>query len=181
MKSKEVRKNILHALYEERSKFMVTPDDLLNAINVSDIELDTEIRYLSDKGLVKIKGEFMGRMLNFAGVQITAIGIDAVEDPDSFGKIFSLNINQVNADNGSSVSAAIVDQGTNNTYQDIETVGFDVGMINKGKNNKVTNFNSSRKGIFASTSERPNWWMQIVIAVIAGLIVVGSAYYLGWS
>ena len=91
MEPKEIRMSILKVLYDKRDKFYVSTEDLMAIIPVAEKELDQEIRYLDDKGYLKIMSEFCGKeYLNFPGIKITSFGIDLVENPDEFNNLFSI-------------------------------------------------------------------------------------------
>ncbi|MCK4592030.1 hypothetical protein KAT63_01150 [Candidatus Parcubacteria bacterium] len=97
--TKEIRKNILEILYDLRHKFMVEVNELQENLvkrgfDLKEYELDQEIHYLDGKCFAEIKAEFMGKkFLNFHGVKITEDGIDLVEDPEEFGKMFTIKVN----------------------------------------------------------------------------------------
>jgi hypothetical protein len=94
MNPKEIRKKILRDLYDKRSDDFTEPEKLVAVVGVSEQALDTEIRYLEGKHLLKIMGEYMGKQfLNFAGLKITSHGIDVVENPDEFNRLFTIKIN----------------------------------------------------------------------------------------
>jgi hypothetical protein len=95
MKPKEIRKKILEALYEHRADSMGMQTENLSSVlkDIDDKTLHQEISYLEQKNWVKTSGEYMGKQyLNFSFVGITAWGVDLVEDPEEFGKIFSISI-----------------------------------------------------------------------------------------
>ena len=126
MKPKEVRQKILEAAYEHRhDSFGIQTEDLEKRLpDVDEKTLHQEITYLEQKNWVEVKGKFMGKQyLNFSAVAITAWGIDLVEDPEEFGKIFSINLHQNNFGdiNGSNISinSQYVSQVISN--QDAET------------------------------------------------------------
>lgn len=185
MNPKELRKKILECLYEKRSEFDVDPSELFERMNVSEPELDMEIRYLEEKGFVRIISSFMGKpYLNFCGVKITANGIDLVEDPDEFNKLFSIKIDthfgdvhhtevNVNSKNRNQ-SIGILNEGNENTFQNIETEGFDIGIHDKGKKTKVINFKGLRK-------KSKKWWVETLLTIVGGLIVACLVYYFGWN
>jgi hypothetical protein len=99
MKPKEIRQKILEAAYEHRhDDFGIETDELERKLpNVDEKTLHQEISYLEQKNWVNIKGKFMGKQyLNFSAVAITAWGVDLVEDPEEFGRVFSINLHQNN-------------------------------------------------------------------------------------
>jgi|GEM_PF-6529415 len=76
----EIRKSILQSLHERRSDDFVEPEKMLEVIGATEESLDTEIRYLEERGLLTVMGEYLGkRFLNFAGVKLSARGVDEVE------------------------------------------------------------------------------------------------------
>lgn len=72
----------------------------------------------------------------------------------------------------------IIDEGEDNVYDNIETEGFDIGFLNKGKNNTITN---SRFYIAKTISWAHSWWWQILSGLI--VVVLGGyfLYLLAWS
>ncbi len=188
MTTKEIRKKILEILYRDRAKDFIRPDSLLSEIAIKEEELDNEIRYLSEKYYIRIIGEFMGqKFLNFSGLKITADGIDLVEDPEEFNKLFTLKINNfgnlqdsnVNIDsNKTKQTTGIIEEGQENYYKNIETEGFEVGIHNKGKKTNIVNYKatSNKKKKWFET-----WWgitiLSIITAVIAGFLI----YKFGWN
>jgi uncharacterized protein (TIGR02391 family) len=68
-----------------RSEFYVSPETLVNSLNVTEEMLDQEINYLEGKGFVEIVGgRYCGKKyLNFPGVKLTASGIDKVEEENN--------------------------------------------------------------------------------------------------
>lgn len=95
MKPKEIRRRILEIVYKYRhDDFGIEPSQLEKLLkNVDEKTLHQEIAYLEQKNLVVTKGRFIGKpYLNYSAVAITAWGIDLVEDPDKFGRLFSINI-----------------------------------------------------------------------------------------
>ena len=184
MNTKEIRKKILELLYQNRSEFFVKPSLLLEKLDYSDEQLDNEIRYLSEKGYVKIMSEFCGqRFLSFTGLKLTANGVDLVEDPDEFNKLFTVKINNfgnldnsnVNIDsNKNRQTTGIIDEGQEN----IETEGFDVGIHNKGKRINIVNYkgiNNIRKKWFET------WWGRTILTVITAVIAGFMIYKFGWN
>jgi len=97
-KSKEIRKIILETLYNHRQDDLLRIDDFSEELKKKNLEIDErtlhgEIKYLKEKILVDTMGDFCGKeYLHFSGLKITAYGIDLVEDPEEFGKLFSINI-----------------------------------------------------------------------------------------
>jgi len=188
MTTKEIRKKILEILYRDRSENFIKPEKLVSEIKITEEELDNEIRYLSEKYYIRIMGEYMGkRFLNFSGLKITADGVDLVEDPDEFNKLFTFKINNfsnlqnsnVNIEsNKSKTTTGIIEEGQENYYENIETEGFDVGIHNKGKKTNIVNYksvNNIKKKWFET------WWgitiLTVITAVIAGFII----YKFGWN
>lgn len=99
MKPKEIRRKILEAAYEYRhDNFGITTEQLQQALpSVDEKTLHQEISYLEQKNWLSVKGKFMGKQyLNYSAVAITAWGVDLVEDPEEFGKMFAINIHQNN-------------------------------------------------------------------------------------
>lgn len=93
MNPKDLRKKILNILYQKRGEDFVGPEVLSGVLSVSDADIDPEVRYLEEKGLLRIMGEYMGqRYMNFAGIKITAHGVDLVENPDEFNKLFTIHV-----------------------------------------------------------------------------------------
>jgi hypothetical protein len=98
-KSKEIRKEILETLYNHRQDGLIPigkfQDELkARSLNIDDRALHGEIIYLKEKWLLELGAEFCGKeYLNFAFLKITSQGIDLVEDPEEFGKLFSIKIN----------------------------------------------------------------------------------------
>lgn len=95
MKPREIRKRILEAAYEYRhDDFGIETKMLEEKLpNVDEKTLHQEISYLEQKNLVNIKGKFMGKAyLNYMAIAISAWGIDLVEDPEEFGRLFSVKI-----------------------------------------------------------------------------------------
>lgn len=95
MKPKEIRRKILETTYEYRHDDFGIETRQLESIlkNVDEKTLHQEITYLEQKNLLTTKGRFMGKpYLNYIAVAITAWGIDLVEDPNEFGRLFSINI-----------------------------------------------------------------------------------------
>jgi len=191
MNPKEIRKSILEVLYKNRSKDFFSPNDLLNELKISDEELDNEIRYLSEKYFIKIVGgEFCGQQfLNFVGVKITADGVDLVEDPEEFRKLFTIKVNNnnfgdinhsnlnVNSENNKQ-TVGIIDEGVNTVYKNIETEGFDVGMHNKGKGISVKDFKGyGKKG----KRWQETWWGITIITFASALLVGFLIFWFGWN
>lgn len=95
MKPKEIRRKILETTYEYRHDDFGIETRQLESIlkNVDEKTLHQEVIYLEQKNFVTTKGRFMGKpYLNYSAVAITAWGIDLVEDPNEFGRLFSINI-----------------------------------------------------------------------------------------
>jgi hypothetical protein len=98
MNAKEIRKTILDKLYQDRSEPVVTVSDIqaLFTPPLADNILHREIEYLDAKGLAEIRERTLDKKyLSFWGARITAEGIDLCEDPDSYGQLFSVNINNI--------------------------------------------------------------------------------------
>ncbi|NQE53168.1 hypothetical protein C5S29_06210 [ANME-1 cluster archaeon GoMg3.2] len=83
MEDKEIRTEILNALREEYNKNphgIVMKVKLLSELNISENELERNIKYLSDKGLIDVKwflGGGTGAKIFFA--KINSYGIDRLE------------------------------------------------------------------------------------------------------
>lgn len=156
MNPKTLRKQILKALYAKRAEDFTGPQDLLSEIKVSEDSLDIEIRYLEEKYLVNIIGKSMGkRYLNFAGVKITADGVDLVEDPEEFNKMFTIKIH-------------------NNQFGDLKhsNVSIDSGNVNQSTASK-------------SIDKIRKWYEKPLGRIFIGLVVlvVGASvvYIIGWN
>ncbi|MDD5083338.1 MAG: hypothetical protein PHT88_00175 [Candidatus Moranbacteria bacterium] len=124
MGPKDIRKKILEMLYSQRSGFMVKTDDLINSFKpkLDDPILHQEIEYLKGKGFLETQAEFMGReYLYFAGLKITPIGIDLVENPEEFGKLFNVHIN-----NFGNISQSNVVASSSNINQSINVQTNDI-------------------------------------------------------
>lgn len=98
MHPKEIRRSVLEILYESRADFMVNTEELVESLKQKGMELDErtlhgELNYLDEKGFIKKVGSFNQKYLNFIGLGITAYGVDLVEDPEEFSKLFSIKIN----------------------------------------------------------------------------------------
>ena len=158
MDFKEIRKIILEFLYDRRSDFGVNPRDLLTSIGISDKVLDTEIRYLEGKGLVRVSDRCMmgGNPLNFVDVKITSEGIDLVEDPEKFDKLFTIKISNNNFGN---VNNGILSIGSGSAEQ---TISSSLSKEEKRWHQK--------------------WWMQfIVFPLLVGLSIAFLVFYLSWN
>ncbi len=98
MEPKEIRSKILHAVYEYRGDPFGAATDIIieNFKNdgVTEDELAREVDYLERKYLVETKARNTGDGMNYSAVVITADGIDLVENPEEFGKLFSFSVHQ---------------------------------------------------------------------------------------
>lgn len=98
---KTIRKKILEILYDYRQEGMVDLKILQERLVKAGFELDDrtlhgEIIYLEDKGYLDIMGKFCGReYLHFHALRITSYGVDLVEDPEEFNKLFTVKINHI--------------------------------------------------------------------------------------
>jgi hypothetical protein len=116
MSPKEIRKVILDKLYKERGEPVVTVAQLQKRFNpmLGDKELEQEIKYLEEKGYATIESPTLDKIyLSFWGAKITADGIDLCENPDLYGQIFPLSIN--NFGNVSNSNLAIGSPQANQT------------------------------------------------------------------
>lgn len=72
----------------------------------------------------------------------------------------------------------IIDEGEETLYDNVETEGFDIGFINRGKRTKVLNsrFISKIKLLW-----HQKWWWGLISGVI--IVVVGGylLYVLKWN
>jgi len=191
MNPKELRKKILEILYEKRSEDFVDPSYLLDIISVTESDLDTEIRYLEGKNLAEIMLQYMGKKyLNFHGLKITPGGVDLVENSEEFGRLFSIKINANNFGDirnsnvvidakKSKQTIGIIDEGLGNRYENVQTEGSDIGMINKGKNTTVMNFKHLKQNLVKGW--HTTWWGLLVLTITAGMVVGGLIYLFGWN
>jgi hypothetical protein len=98
MDPKEIRKKILEVLYLHRQDDFFETRKFVEELksdgfDVGDRTLHGEIKYLKDKGYLETMSEFCGsEYLYFAALRITSCGVDLVEDPEQFGKLFSIKI-----------------------------------------------------------------------------------------
>lgn len=77
---------------------MTSLEDLKNkGLKIDERTLHGELTYLDEKGLIKKIGKHNQKYLNFMGLVITAEGVDLVEDPEEFGRLFSVKINNFGA------------------------------------------------------------------------------------
>ena len=91
----EIRSKILKMAYErfkEHPYNRITPKELENALNIGFKELNYNIIYLEEKGLIELQKPLEGNI--FVGVRITSKGIDLVEDECQFGIMFPINKKQ---------------------------------------------------------------------------------------
>jgi len=155
MEPKEIRKKILEILYSKRSDFFVDPQTLLAPLGVTDEVLDMEIRYLNEKGFLKIMGKHNGKFLNFAGIKISANGIDLVEDHEEFNKLFTIKI-------------------SNNNFGDVKDSQLN---INAENTNQIQNKSETK-----NQKWHQKWWFRyIILPITVGLIIAFVAYCLGWN
>jgi DNA-binding HxlR family transcriptional regulator len=158
MHSKEIRKIILEFLYNRRRVFGIGPRDLLASIPISGEVLDAEIRYLEEKNLVRTSSRYMmgGNPLNFVDVKITAYGIDLIEDPEEFNKLFTIKI-------------------SNNNFASINNSNI---AINPENANQVEDSASTK----TEGKWYQKWWVKyIVFPLLVGSMIVFITYYLGWN
>ena len=76
-------------------------------------------------------------------------------------------------------TAAILNEGSDNTFIDISSVGFDVGIHNKGKRALVVG--GKHTGTRVETRNwHQTWWGILFLTVIGGLVIAGITYKIGW-
>ena len=122
-------------------------------------------------------------------MKITADGVDLVEDPEEFRKLFTIKVNNnnfgdinhsnlnVNSENNKQ-TVGIIDEGVNTVYKNIETEGFDVGMHNKGKGISVKDFKGyGKKG----KRWQETWWGITIITFASALLVGFLIFWFGWN
>jgi len=66
-------------------------------------------------------------------------------------------------------TCAIIEEGEETLYDNIETEGFDIGFLNRGKKTKVLN---SRFRVKLKLLWHQKWWWGLVSGVI--IVVVGG-------
>ena len=166
MTPKEIRKKILEVLYEHRSDDIgAAVQDIKDALPaIEDKVLHQEISYLEGKYLAETTGHFMGQAyLNYYAVRITATGVDLVEDPEAFGKLFSINVHQNNFGDisGSNISvnsqyvSQIIDQ------QDSEVKALLEQLLEATKK-------KDKSAILKTLSYIGDKSLDLLIAIIAG-------------
>ena len=166
MKPKEVRQKILEAAYEYRhDSFGIQTDQLQGKLpEVDEKTLHQEIAYLEQKNWVDTKGRFMGKQyLNFSAVAITAWGVDLVEDPEDFGKIFSINLHQNNfgdiSGSNISINSPYVSQVI--SQQDAETKKLLEDLLEATKK-------KDRPAILKALGHIGDKSLDLLVAIIAG-------------
>jgi hypothetical protein len=99
MEPKEIRKEILNVLYKYRDTSLRQIENLQEKLIAKKIEVDfdtlyREIEYLMGKNYLEIQAKSFGgpNQRNLLGLKITSYGIDLVEDPEEFNKLFSIKI-----------------------------------------------------------------------------------------
>lgn len=95
MHPKEVRRNVLQAIYDSDSRYFFEIKNLEKLTkDVGEKNLDEAIRYLEGHNYLEIMGAFMGQeFLNFHALRITSSGIDLLENPEEVSKLFTVKIN----------------------------------------------------------------------------------------
>ncbi|GAH26409.1 unnamed protein product [marine sediment metagenome] len=89
MNDVKIRRQILKMAYErfkEHPYYRITPKELEDALNIGFKELNYNIIYLDEKGLIELQKPLEGSI--FVGVRISSKGIDLVEDECRFDIMF---------------------------------------------------------------------------------------------
>ncbi|MBA7523988.1 hypothetical protein ES705_16125 [subsurface metagenome] len=89
MNDVKIRRQILKMAYErfkEHPYYRITPKELEDALNIGFKELNYNIIYLEEKGLIELQKPLEGSI--FVGVRISSKGIDLVEDECRFDIMF---------------------------------------------------------------------------------------------
>lgn len=124
---KTIRKKILEILYNHRQDPRVNLETLQKGLAEAGLELDEqilygEIDYLEEKGYLKIIGKF-GNVKGFVALKITSSGVDLVEDPEEFNKLFTVKINHFGNISNSNVA---VDSPHSNQRIDISELSPEI-------------------------------------------------------
>lgn len=113
MHPKEIRKQVLERIYNSYDRYFFNMDDLSDLkADVGEKILDEAIRYLRGHNFIEILGEHIGQQfLNYSALRITSSGIDLVEDPEEFNRLFKIQVNNFSNVSGSNIS---VNSNSNN-------------------------------------------------------------------
>ena len=130
--AKENRKKILDFLYRERGKadVWVLLRDICKNLNMSKEGLQKEVRYLCQKGFVAFPGNATEYDEVFSHMHITELGIDLVEDPEAYNKLFSININ---ANSFGDITGSNLNINSSDVIQSIDNNGIDEDVLLKIK------------------------------------------------
>ncbi len=91
MEKIEIRRRILEMLYEkftEHPYYRITPKEFKNKLKINIRELNFNVIYLEEKGLIELQKPLEGTL--FVGARITTKGVDLVEDEYRFNMMFPL-------------------------------------------------------------------------------------------
>lgn len=102
MTPNEIRREILSTIYnsDDRKFFKMEELEELRE-KVGDKDLHNEIDYLDDKGYIKTKKTITD---GYFSVSITSLGIDLVENPKNFNKLFTISVNNLQNVSRSNIS-----------------------------------------------------------------------------
>ncbi len=100
MEKIEIRRRILEMLYEkftEHPYYRITPKEFKNELKINLRELNYNVIYLEEKGLIELQKPLEGSL--FVGARITTKGVDLVEDEYKFNMMFPLNSKRAISEN----------------------------------------------------------------------------------
>lgn len=78
----------------------------------------------------------------------------------------------------SKTTIGIIDEGKDTIYNNVETEGFDIGMLNRGARTQITN---SRFRIHDNLLWFKSWWWQIISGLIVVILGGYFLYLLAWN
>lgn len=159
------RRKILTTLYERRSEDMGIPVSILlsKLPQINKRDLHQELIYLEQKGYIRIPDKVMGQeFLNFTFVAITAGGVDLIEDPDAFNKLFAVHVHQHNFGDVANSNVSINSQHVSQMVQvaDDETKAL-LKSLEQALEKK------DQKGILKSLKYLGDKSVDLLIAIVA--------------
>ena len=75
-----------YELYQQHPYYRVTPKEFREAIEIGIQELNFNVIYLEEKGLLELQKPLEGDL--FVGARITPDGIDLIEDQERFNELY---------------------------------------------------------------------------------------------
>ncbi len=164
MHPKELRRQILQKIYDSNDRYFFDMGNLTELeLQVGARELHNAIRYLEGHYYLEIMGPYMGKeFLNYVGLKITSSGIDLVEDPDEYNKLFSVKIN-----NFGDISHSNINIESNHNSQQIEIHNISDEVLELLKGIKVATDKKDNSKLKTLMSTLMSASMDIFLGVVS--------------